>query len=67
MGKLPDVSVNVVCWGCGRQAPAGVCLGPHPDFRMWKAIKNEQVEIVKPQRFSLHPVSDSAMMDTSSK
>lgn len=20
------------CWACGREAPAGVCLGPHPEW-----------------------------------
>ena len=26
------------CWGCGKPAPSGVCIGPHPNlFRRWSA------------------------------
>lgn len=26
----------MICWWCGKPAPAGVCPGPHPDYRLKK-------------------------------
>lgn len=31
------------CWQCGRYAPGGVCVGPHPGFRMSTALAHGNV------------------------
>lgn len=32
------------CWECGKYAPGGVCLGPHPRFRWVTARASRHVE-----------------------
>lgn len=31
------------CWQCGRPAPGGVCLGPHPDYNHGDAVAAQSV------------------------
>lgn len=31
------------CWQCGRPAPGGVCVGPHPDYNHGSALSRQMV------------------------
>lgn len=33
-----------LCWECRREAPSGVCMGPHPDFDLRAAVRAKAVD-----------------------
>lgn len=48
------------CWGCGRPAPSGVCVGPHPEYRPYVArtaayVRASGSQRGAPRTFAPHP------------
>jgi hypothetical protein len=37
------------CWWCGKPAPSGVCVGPHPDYTKEAARRGKKLWNVRPR------------------